>query len=208
MSNAPSAYSLCILVFIQPTSDSDVADAREKWHRDRASEVALCSQTSQVRLCPLSLGCSDTSWHLPASALGRNAACPKGKGRAVYCWENPRRYLKSKCLVTRRAPQNLLAGGIYITTGPGGLEVQVSHSIAFVGDNFLPHFAPPPLPASHKGLPRKHRSILEHLGSALNSSCPQEQPDKPISCKCLSSKLSQQQLFAGAFYLPSGFLTL
>lgn len=32
------------------------------------------------------------------------------------------------------------------------------HPKAFVGDNFLPHFVPLPLPASHKWLPRKHRA--------------------------------------------------
>lgn len=80
----------------------------------------------------LSLGCSDTSQHLPTSTLGWDT---------VYCQENLCRDLKSRYLVTRTVPQNLLAGGTFVTTGPGRLEVQISHSIAFVGDNFLSHFA-------------------------------------------------------------------
>lgn len=131
-SNAPNAYSVYTLVFIQPPSDSDVADAQGQWDQDTASEVAMRSQTSQLRLCPLSLGCSDTSRHLPTSTLGRDT---------VYCQENPCRDLKSRYLVTCTVPQNLLAGGTFVTTGPGTLEVQMSHSIAFVGDNSLSHFA-------------------------------------------------------------------
>lgn len=50
--------------------------------------------------------------------------------------------------------------------------------------------------------------ILENLGLALKKACPLEQTDRHISRKCVSSKLSQQQLFAGAFYFHSDFLRL
>lgn len=79
MSDALGAYSLHTLVCIQPPSYPNMADAQGKWHRDTDSEVALCSETLQVPLCPLSLGCSDTFWYL------LTAACPKGRGHAVFC---------------------------------------------------------------------------------------------------------------------------
>lgn len=107
----------------------------------------------------------------------------------------------------------VISQGVEAVTYPGQLETQISHSIAFVGDNFLSHFAHTHTslsllaPSFPQGAAQKTSWHFGELGSTtqhLQSTGAASQ----AHFMHLSSKHSQHQLFAGAFYLPSGLLRL
>jgi len=188
-SNAP----LCTLVFIQPPSHSEHGCCVGECHRDAASGVASCSQMSPVHL-------HSWLWAVLTPPDQRPSV-----GRCVLLGKPVQVFEVKVPGNTQSTPKPSSRGHCCCNEswGVGGPAFPL-HSV-FLASLCMSSI---PLPDSHEWPSRKHRSILENLGSAANSSCPQEQPGEHISCKCLSNNLSQQLLFAGAFYLASGFETL